>query len=266
MKATGEALRFGPGSGRGADGKIFGTPILVPAQPVDTFAIPPLPPKPVAEADENFRRLAAEYRDVQSQLSEAFELREHEIGEAHASASQARVAKSAPPAKGPNQVAAEWDVKLDALRSEQAILSDAVDQAGDTLLDAIATHKSDWIDAFIKQDLKQTKALREAVAKVEACIADLRHARSAPEWLRTFSPSHTVGSNPTPYPGGKLHANLGSLRDLANPPRRLRYYRKQQPLYERWIHGEWKLEWADGSPVEPEIVREVRDVVQVGRS
>src|SRR5579871_6193422 len=133
--------------------------VSIPAEPVTEYRIPPLAPAPVAAANENFRRLAAEYADVQGRLSEAFALRESELGKVHAAAAQARIEGKRPPTKTTHTVEAEWDERLAVLRSELAAVADAVDQAGDTLLASIETHKEEWLAAFIEQDVTKTKAL-----------------------------------------------------------------------------------------------------------
>lgn len=63
-----------------------------------------------------------------------------------------------------------------------------------------------------------------------------------------------------------MRASFGNLWQIANPPMNLAHWRRSIPIYERIYHGERHLCYADGSPVEDEIVAELRDVTHAGRS
>jgi hypothetical protein len=230
--------------------------ILYVNEPVDAFRIPPLAPTPVAEAEANFQRLAGEYAEVKGQIAETLELRKHEIGQAHAAASRARIDGTKPPAKTADKLEAEYDTKLAALRAEEGVLKDAVDQAGDTLLESIAEHRAEWLESLLDVDRKATARLSTALDEVDLCLAEIGHTRAAPRWLRAFR----VSSDQTQYAGGSKAGQTNNLRSIVKPPRELKCYRNQVPIYRRFApdKGRVVFEYADGRPVEPEVAKEIR--------
>jgi hypothetical protein len=203
--------------------------VEIPAEPVDRYGIPPMAPAKVATADENFRRLSSEYAEIKSQLSEAFRLREQEIGQAHAAAASSRVEGTKPPTKKPDQVAAEWDAKLDALRSEQAIVADALDQAGNTLVATIRECKAEWLVALDAADEEATAKLAKAVEVVREALEVLGDARPAPRWLREEFASDR------PYRGGSVggHTALRELDEVVKGRQELVGYRDSAPIMEQ---------------------------------
>jgi hypothetical protein len=205
-----------------------------PFEPVTQYSIPQAAqPKAVRDAEKNFRRLVGEFNDCRSQIAEAKELRQHEIGRAHEASATARVEKTKPPAKKPDAVAAEWDERITGLKAELSVLADAVDQSGDTMIEAIAENRTEWLRALDQLDKDATARLAEALDAVEAALADLLPARSAPAWLEDWSPGSTQ------YVGGEGSGSgyLHELSKFVTPEKRLVGYRDQKPIWEEVVVG-----------------------------
>lgn len=184
--------------------------------PVTQFAIPGVArPKPIADAADNFKRLVLEFAEVKNQLAGSRKLREHEIGQARAAATKARVEKTKPPAKTADKVAAEWDAKQDALRSDLKSLAEAVDQAGDAMCVAIETHRQEWLADLEKLDAEATERLRKALAEAKAAVEDLLPARACPWWVQNFDAAAAINphGDQRQYPGGSGYGS-GSFKEL----------------------------------------------------
>jgi hypothetical protein len=205
-----------------------------PFEPVTEYQIPQAAqPKPVADAEANFRRLVGEFNDCRSQIAEARELRHHEVGKAHAASAEARINATEPSTETPDKVAAEWEERITGLKAELSVLADAVDQAGDTMIRAIAENRKEWLRALDQLDEDATERLSMALDAVEAALADLLPARAAPAWLEEWSPSSTQ------YAGGHGSGSgyLTELRKFVTPEKRLVGYRDQKPVFEEIVVG-----------------------------
>lgn len=220
---------------------------------VTQFNVPPHGPKPVVEADENFRKLAFALVEAESELAEARELKPHAVERAHQAAAEHRVDPTRPkPPKTSVEVMAEFDARIGDLEAEVAIRKTAVDEAGDVLWDAINENKDAWIATLIERDAKACARLDKAIAEVDACLAELAITRTVPDWLRDRTR--------TSYAGGRVAAGTGALRELLDPPRQLAHYVNQKPVYNRYDLKKARIvkEWADGSPLDPETDRHLR--------
>jgi hypothetical protein len=192
-----------------------------PFEPVTSFAIPQsAQPKAVADAEANFQRLAGEFADCRSQIAEARELKQHQVGQAHAAAAAARIEGGKPPTKTPDKLATEWDAKILSLKAELTVLAEAVDQAGNTMIAAINQNREQWLADLDALDKAATKRLAKAIEEARAAVEDLSGARAAPWWLREFT-----GANQ--YPGGNALGSRGlhDLEKLVTPEQRLVAYR-----------------------------------------
>lgn len=221
------------------------------------FPIPPDAPIPVAEARENFRRLCDEYSDQRAQLNQAPQLREAAIREAREQAATARVEGSKPP-PSIAKLAQEWDTKIAKLEEEVATTAEAVRQAYEVLVRAIAANRDEWLAAFIKQDKVETTKLVEEIEAVEDRLERLSHVRGAPFWLVEFDLQQALVNSQRAYPGGHMRASFGNLWQIANPPMELAHFRKGIPIYTRVYSGETNYVYADGTEIEPEILAEIQ--------
>jgi hypothetical protein len=235
-------------------------------QVVSQFTLPPNPPKAVLEADEVFRRLAGEYAEVQSQLAEANELKEHEVRQAHIAAANARIQNTAPPTKTADKVAQSWDENIRGLQTEALVIANALDTAGNALADAIQASKDEWVGTFIAKDREACKKLAKASEVVDEARRVIGTTRSAAEWLHGFSVSDVRKGEQTQFNGGGFVPG-GRIIDLLKPQPVLRHYRNQVPIYERYDVEQLAsvYEYEDGTPVEPEIVTELTSVQLIGR-
>lgn len=237
---------------------------------VTTFPIPPLAPKPVQEAYETFTRLAGEYADVQSQIYECAELKAHEIRQSHVKSAEARINNTAPPTKTADKVAAEWDEKARGLQTELIVIEKALDQAGNALAGAIATNREAWRKPMIKLDKEAVEKLAEADKVVEKARNQISLTRSSAAWLDRFSASDVSRGDLSPFHGGQGRVSADSNDELTDPRPVLRHYRGGVPIYSRYDLETLRdvLEFADGTPVGPEIEAEMRSITRTagGRS
>lgn len=195
-------------------------------EPVTEFAIPTVArPKAIADAADNFERLALEFTEVKCQLAEAKELRQHEIGQANEAARDSRLEGTKRPTKTADKVAAEWDAKQDALRAELKALAQAVDRAGDSMVVAVETHRHEWLAALDKLDEEATQRLAKTLVEAKAAVADLMPARACPWWLREFNADSAINphGSQSQYPGGSSYGTgaFKQLEALVTPERRM---------------------------------------------
>ncbi|MFL5962205.1 MAG: hypothetical protein ACJ757_04865 [Gaiellaceae bacterium] len=169
---------------------------------VEHFDVPPSAPEPVAKASENFDRLSEEYQATRAALHEAVTNRSQALGDAKRAAAEARVNRTAPPPSLAKATAA-YDQKLAKLNGDVEELKQALDVAGDTLVELIVAHRDEWLLGLDEAEAANTERLRVALAEARSAASDLGAVRSAPEWLRAVNLRDAALGDQSQYHGGR---------------------------------------------------------------
>ena len=184
---------------------------------IAAYALPPHPPPEVAEAKAEFDSIAARWGNVKVDLQDAVE----EL----AAAKQAdldHIVKMAEQGKDVADAQAKQrkaEATIADLRFKLKGLDQAVDEAGNRLAEAIATHRDRWLPMLDVAERDATERFDQAITEARAALTDLRPARGAVGWLAAFDVNLArTGQNPQ-FAGGRLRVKSrgGLLRGDHDP-------------------------------------------------
>jgi hypothetical protein len=173
---------------------------------IEHFAIPSLAPEPVRAASEKFEAISAELQTTRAKMYALRTSRLDDIAAANRAAAEARIEGTKPP----TLTAAKIEANLAKAEEETSTLHEATDLAHTTLAESIDAHREEWLDTLDRVAAEAVERLRVALLDARAAVDDLKTARHAPEWLRSFK----VSASQTQYPGGRGIAGAGALDTL----------------------------------------------------
>jgi hypothetical protein len=175
----------------------------------DDMQVPPA----VAPLFANYKRLVTESTTARGVLGRMQkELTQVEADARRASADALRAGNTDPGTKTLDKHRAE----LDKQRHKVASYDTAVALAYDDLVDAIKTHRRDWLDAARDDAQDAQNRYRAALDDLNAAHDDLELARSTVAWLALYDDAHRMFRKRQPQPA--LRRSLAALAALADEP------------------------------------------------
>jgi hypothetical protein len=172
-------------------------------RPVAAFNLPPHPPGPVAEAFATFDRVASEWAATLGEIDDAREQAKQAKIDARDAVTAAAVAGKATKVSivGVEQ---EQLARAAELQEHADALAAAVDQAGNTLAEAIAEHRDPWLDNLAAAEDAAATRFVSAVLEAKAAARDLGPARGAVHWLRDFNRNEAIVGRQHAFTGGRI--------------------------------------------------------------
>jgi hypothetical protein len=168
--------------------------------PIEHFQVPPLAPEPVAQAAERFNQISAELQEAHGNYGRLSQSIHEDVAAANKAAAEARVEGKKPPRLTGDKVKAN----LIAAQAERDALLDAIDVAGDQLAALVDQYRSEWLANLEVGEKDAEQRFTQAIADAGEAARDLQEARSAPNWLRSFSLQACGFGSQTQYPGGRV--------------------------------------------------------------
>jgi hypothetical protein len=168
--------------------------------PIEHFQVPPLAPEPVAKAAERFNQISAELQEAHANYGRLSQSIHEDVAAANKAAAKARVEGKKPPALTGDKV----KQRLVDVQAERDALLDAIDVAGDQLAALVDKHRPEWLANLEVGEKDAEQRFSQAISDAREAASDLQEARSAPNWLRSFSLSACGFGNQTQYPGGRV--------------------------------------------------------------
>jgi hypothetical protein len=152
---------------------------------VDYFTLPSSPPAPVVSAYDNYVRLCEEHGEAcvaYTDAVNAVELGRRDDVRELASAFEAGRSDATLEGKFEERArAALADAQI-----RRAALEEAVDKAGDTLMDAIEAVQSEWLVELAEAAVSAEKTFTRAIDEAGDAAETLANARGTIEWLSRF--------------------------------------------------------------------------------
>jgi hypothetical protein len=152
---------------------------------VDYFRLPSSPPAPVVAAYTNYRRLCDEYADAclaytaaSNAIVVAHDADVRELAGAYADGAGATVVA------GTREQAAQRDADDARLRREA--LGEAIDVAGDVLMDSIEAVQAEWLSELAETTSAAEKTFVAAIDDASTAAQTLADARGTADWLSRF--------------------------------------------------------------------------------
>ena len=180
-------------------------------RPIASFTIPPHPPAPVAEAYAEYDRVANQWAALIGEISDAEEAGRKAKSDAKAAVTAAAVAgkQSKVSIVG---VEEEHLGRVAELRERAGAIALAVDEAGNSLVQAIARNQEPWLANLADAEADAAKRVAAALKATRQALADLTPARAAVGWLQAFDAAQArVGRQPQ-FAGGRLHVDTTHVR------------------------------------------------------
>lgn len=183
---------------------------------IATYPIPPHPPAPVQEAKDEFDTIATRWANTKGKLDDAKEALE--AAKAADLRAVVEAATDGKDVKNPQVNAYAAEALIADLRVQVRGLDVAVDEAGNRLAEAIATHRDEWLPLLADAEDDATARFDRAIAEAQAALTDLRPARGAVTWLNGFDVALAPTGRQTPFAGGRLRVkSTGTLRGTYDP-------------------------------------------------
>jgi hypothetical protein len=179
---------------------LSGSPI-----PVTAYTIPPAAPEDVAAAHADFQRVASLFEDARDDLRDA----RHAVTAAKARDVSAIVeaTKEGKEQKDPQQHEREAQEKVERLQALLGGLSRALDEAGNELVDAIATHRDEWASSLSEFESEAAERFDTAIEDAKRALSVLVPSRGGSQWLRNFNASHAKTGEYSGFSGGRVRVS-----------------------------------------------------------
>jgi hypothetical protein len=172
--------------------------------PVSDFALPPHAPAPVAKAIAQFERVAAEWRAARGAIAEATAQGEQAKAKAKQAAIDSAVSGKKPEGPGVPEVQAEYAARLAAMEEQEETLRAALDQVGNELATAVASHRDEWLARMIEVRAESAQTYAEKLGETRAALSELTAAGGAVEYLSSFDHSRAHVGSQRQFSGGRL--------------------------------------------------------------
>jgi hypothetical protein len=185
--------------------------------PVAAFQIAPNAPRAVLEAWQRFEQVADAWGESRGTIQDAEAEGRQAVAEATRAATAA--AKAGKPVPDVFAVQREQDERMAALRAQAQVQSDALDEVGNELAEAIHEHRTAYRRAQIQREAKARDALAALLAQVREALTDFAQARAAIEWLDAFDAGEARVGRQQQFWGGRLRVDTMALvrQSDANP-------------------------------------------------
>jgi len=186
-------------------------------QPVAAFQIAPNAPRAVLEARQRFEQVADAWAATGGAIQDTEAERRQAVAEATRTATAA--AKAGKPLPDVSAVQREHDERMAALRAQQQAQSQAVDEVGNELGDAISEHRPAYLRANAQAKAKAADAVHALLAQLPGAITELAQATAAEKWLEAFDPDEARAGRQQQFWGGRLSVSTMDVvrQDDADP-------------------------------------------------
>jgi hypothetical protein len=169
--------------------------------PVTTFAIPPLAPDAVAQAQAIFDRVCDQLGEAQGELADALDAINVSAKEAIAQDAAALVAGAKPKA---GVVRQERETAIAKIEQKINTLKLAAHIAGNDLADAIGASKGEWVPLLEQAEAEAVEEYLAAIKAAQEAAATLGKARRAAEWVAKFNAGQAKIAGQNQFSGGTL--------------------------------------------------------------